>query len=262
MLRIEQIRQDQGMDGHEENVQTMYDECYFTLITYGKCVYWVNRHKILLEKGDMLLVPAKTNFYWKRIPTVFHAKYVLRFKFAENSPVPSLFPVNTYHVQKLGRYEVIHERMKRLVQEWTEGMLYGEEYAAALFTEIWIDIQRENAEERISPHKHRMAETMKSYIQERYRKKITKHDLAVVIQKSPNYAATLFRSVTGQTISEYVHVQRTKAAVYMLSNSQLTVSETAEVLGYNDVSYFHKIFKRHTGKSPSVFVSERPTRRI
>jgi AraC family transcriptional regulator of arabinose operon len=48
-----------------------------------------------------------------------------------------------------------------------------------------------------------------------------------------------------------------KTAVYMLTESQLMISEIADYLGYNDVSYFYRIFKRSTGSSPSDFLHER-----
>ncbi|MGO4371343.1 helix-turn-helix domain-containing protein, partial [Paenibacillus sp. MCAF20] len=75
---------------------------------------------------------------------------------------------------------------------------------------------------------------------------------------TPNYAATLFSKMTGQTISEYVHSVRIRTAIYMLNESLLTVSEVAAYLGYNDVSYFHKLFKKTTGSTPAQFAHNRP----
>src|SRR5690606_29919049 len=98
--------------------------------------------------------------------------------------------------------------------------------------------------------------------QEHYRTKITKDHLGDVIRKSPNYAATLFSSVTGQTISEYTHSLRIKTAMFMIKESRLTIGEISMFLGYSDVSFFNKIFKRITGKIPSEYLAERPTRII
>jgi AraC family transcriptional activator of pobA len=94
-------------------------------------------------------------------------------------------------------------------------------------------------------------QAMKSYIQNHYREKVTKDDLGWIIKKSPNYAATLFSDLTGLTISEFIHRMRVKTAIYMLHHSQMNVGEVAEFLGYSDSSYFHKVFKRIHGSSPS-----------
>ena len=98
---------------------------------------------------------------------------------------------------------------------------------------------------------------MKSYIERHYREKITKEELGDVIGKTPITRGT-FKSVTGQTISQYVHAQRIKRAVYLLTESRLTVQEIAVFLGYQDLSYFYRIYKRVTGTAPSDLLHERP----
>ncbi|QGG58677.1 helix-turn-helix domain-containing protein [Paenibacillus sp. B01] len=99
----------------------------------------------------------------------------------------------------------------------------------------------------------RHLERMKAFIQDNYREKITKEDLGRCIGRTPNYAATLFRRGTGQTISGYVHAQRMRTAVYMLSESLLTIEEIADYLGYGEVSYFQRMFRRAYGMPPSRY---------
>lgn len=82
---------------------------------------------------------------------------------------------------------------------------------------------------------------------------MTKETLADVVGRSPNYAATIFRQVTGQTISDYTHGVRVKTAMYMLEESLLTVEDIADFLGYSDVSYFTRTFKRIAGMPPSAY---------
>ncbi|MNG21412.1 HTH-type transcriptional activator RhaR [compost metagenome] len=82
---------------------------------------------------------------------------------------------------------------------------------------------------------------------------MTKEELGACINRTPNYAASLFRRATGQTISEAVHAARMKTAVYMLTDSLLTVAEISDYLGYRDVSYFQRVFKRTTGRTPSSY---------
>lgn len=101
-------------------------------------------------------------------------------------------------------------------------------------------------------------ERMKRYIERHYRERVTKEELGDEINKTPNYAAALFKSMTNQTISQYVHDQRMKRAVYLLTESQLSIQEIAEFLGYRDLSYFYRIFKRITGSPPSDLLHERP----
>lgn len=256
MLIIENVRKDSGMDWEEEK----NEDFYFCLVTYGRCVYWINGEKIIVNKGEALLIPKGFLFYWKNIPTVFHSKYVVMFKLLRHDEYPNL-PIldsDTYIHLKVGCYDLIHDKNKTIFSQWTEKVEYYDIFTSALLIEILTYLNRELDRGKIAPEKQRNVELMKRYIQDHYRNKITKEVLADVIRKSPNYAATLFSSITGQTISGYVHSLRIKTAIYMLTESQLTVAEISEFLGYRDVSYFNRVFKQLTGRAPSEYFSERP----
>jgi AraC family transcriptional activator of pobA len=260
MILVRQVRQDSGMDWYEENNHANRSDLYFILVTYGKCVYWINDKKVVAEKGDVLLIQRRTRFYGKSIPTVFHSKFVATFMLTADFPVLPILNSEEYIHTKIGCYELINERMKSLCNQWNDKMSFFEVFASALLLEILARWNQELDRGFISSERHRYVGMMKKYVQDNYRNKITKNVLADVIRKSPNYVATLFSTITGQTISEYVHSVRMKTAIYMLTESQLTVSEISEFLGYSDVSYFNKIFRRLTGKSPSHYLSERSSK--
>jgi AraC family transcriptional activator of pobA len=144
--------------------------------------------------------------------------------------------------------------------QWIEKKPYYEVMGQAVLLEILTYWNRELAEKPRSSVKDRHTQAMKNYIQNHYREKVTKDDLGWAIKKSPNYAAALFSSITGLTISEFIHRIRVKNAVYMLHHSQMNVGEIAEFLGYSDTSYFHKVFKRLHGSSPSDLMQNKDLR--
>ncbi|RCW48013.1 helix-turn-helix domain-containing protein [Paenibacillus prosopidis] len=256
MIAITDMHQDNGGDWYEEGLGRKV-AFHLVLVTYGKCVYWVNHEKIILEKGDLLLIPGHIPYYGKSIPTVVHTKFVVNFrKTAADSRLPILHLHEPFK-QRLGCYEIIHERLRGMLHQWKERPAYYEIMAEALLTEALVLLNQERDRGVISSEKHRRVDSMKQYIQTHYREKVTKEELGDVIMTTPNYAATLFKTVTSQTISGYVHNVRMKTAVYMLTESQLTVTEISDYLGYNDVSYFHRVFKRSTGRAPSDFLHER-----
>lgn len=245
------------MDWYEEKDHADAANFYFCLLTYGNCVYWINGKKVVAEKGDLLLIPKGAYFYGKSIPTVFHSKMVATFVVTTDSPMlPLLNSTECIH-SKMGSYDLIHERMKQIHYQWNEKMPYREVFASALLLEILVLWNQELDRGTISSEKIRYVDMMKKHMQDHYRDKITKDVLAEVINKSPNYTATLFSTIAGQTISEYVHSLRVKKAIYMLMESKLTVSEISEFLGYSDASYFNKTFRRLTGNPPSYYLNGR-----
>lgn len=68
---------------------------------------------------------------------------------------------------------------------------------------------------------------------------------------SPSYLSSMFKKMKGISINQYLTQSRLRAARELLSETGLTLTEIAERVGYNDIFYFSKVFKRHYGVSPS-----------
>ncbi|WP_127541309.1 helix-turn-helix transcriptional regulator [Paenibacillus illinoisensis] len=256
MITPLEVRHINGVGWYEEAVQTE-GTWRLSLVTYGKCVYWVNGEKQIMEKGELLLIPGDVSYYGKSIPTVTHTQIVVHLQGDYADGLPALERAEALR-HRPGCYELIHERMKAIHQQWQERPSYYVMMSQALLMEVLIYVNRELDRGVIPPEKHMHAERMKRYIERHYREKLTKDDLGDAIGKTPNYAAALFKSMTNQTISQYVHDQRMKRALYLLTESQLSIQEIAEFLGYRDLSYFYRIFKRITGTQPSDWLHERP----
>lgn len=258
MLSITNMSQYQGMSWYGER-DASSGTAALVIVTFGKCIYWINGHKALAEKGDLILIEPGAQYYGKSVPTVFHEQFVIEWTYHE--PIAKRFPSNRhngYVKSKAGCYELVVERLRNVWKEWQEDAPYSSLRAASLALDALALWGREldRGEEDAISMQH--AERMKAYIQDHYRGKITKEHLGECIGRSPNHAASLFRRVTGQTISEFVHNVRMRTAVYLLKESLLTVTEIAEYLGYSDASYFQRIFKRTTGLSPSAYLKDRP----
>ena len=68
--------------------------------------------------------------------------------------------------------------------------------------------------------------------------------------------ATFYKKIkelTGLGIMEYVTRKRLSIAVYLLTKTQLQISEIAHKIGYPDNQYFSKVFKQNFGMSPREY---------
>jgi AraC family transcriptional regulator, arabinose operon regulatory protein len=70
------------------------------------------------------------------------------------------------------------------------------------------------------------------------------------VRLSPPQFTRLFRRHTGQPPMRFVIAARLNHARHWLSATRLTVSEIADALGYTDVFFFSRQFKRHVGLGP------------
>ncbi|MFS0724572.1 helix-turn-helix domain-containing protein [Paenibacillus sp. 1P07SE] len=256
MLTIGEVRHDRGVDWYEERGEQ--EDYVLVLVTYGRCVYWLEGEKWIMEKGELLLLPPGVSFYGKSVPTVLHTKYVVSFSWPAAAEILPVLSQTEPWRQRPGCYELVAERLRELVTQWEERPDYYRLLAGAQLTEVLVYLSREADRGHLPDRKRRMADSMKQYIQTHYREAVNKATLGEAVGISPNYAASLFRTVTGQTISDYVHRQRIKTAIYMLTDSLLTIHEIAEYVGFSDASYFHRVFKRMTGRTPSAYLQDRP----
>lgn len=73
---------------------------------------------------------------------------------------------------------------------------------------------------------------------------------------SPNHLSSIFKTVTGQTISAYCTELRIRRAQELLRTTPMKLRQIAEALGYYDQYHFCKAFKKATGLSPSAYRTE------
>lgn len=90
------------------------------------------------------------------------------------------------------------------------------------------------------------------FIEENYSNEITLSKLAEQSSLSPNYFCKIFKESTGQTPIEYILTYRIDKSCEMLLIGK-SVTETALDCGFNDLSYFIHIFKKHKGISPKKY---------
>ena len=103
-----------------------------------------------------------------------------------------------------------------------------------------------------------------AYSQERFEEFISLLDLYITTQKQVASYARLMslsayqlngmtRSAIGKTASEMINERIVlEAKRYLLATSS-QVKEIADLLGYEDASYFVRFFRKHTGHSPEIF---------
>lgn len=76
---------------------------------------------------------------------------------------------------------------------------------------------------------------------------------ATYVHLHPGHLSELFKKETGSTFGDYVTGTRMRRAMELLSVSPAKVSEVAAMTGYEDVKYFSRLFKKHTGRTPSEY---------
>ncbi len=91
------------------------------------------------------------------------------------------------------------------------------------------------------------------YIHSNYENAVTLQDLSEHAHVSKEHLCRIFRSVSATTPIVYLNRYRITQSAYMLRNTGKTVSEISALCGFNNESYFDKMFMRFMNCTPSEY---------
>jgi len=91
------------------------------------------------------------------------------------------------------------------------------------------------------------------FIWENYTKKISLKEIADVSGLSAPYFSTIFKDEMGENLSNYLNRLRVEKASSMLRETELSISGISTACGFEDQSWFSKVFKTYTGFSPCKY---------
>lgn len=83
-----------------------------------------------------------------------------------------------------------------------------------------------------------------------YAERITLEDMARTVYLSPAYFSRVFKRETGVTFNSYLNSVRVAKSKELLRHDNMRLTDIALLVGFEDQSYFTKVFKRVTGTAP------------
>lgn len=135
---------------------------------------------------------------------------------------------------------------------FSESNALSEAMAMNVLERIILSCYRLQAESLNKTQDHRVKEICQ-YLDNHLAEDESLAELAARVCLSPSRLSHLFRRDTGKTINEWKENQRVYRAKNMLQNTTLPVADIALLNGYADAFYFSRIFRRHSGMSPSGY---------
>lgn len=96
-------------------------------------------------------------------------------------------------------------------------------------------------------------EKIKIYIQRNYQKDLTQEYISYLFYMNRSYLSTLFKAKTGEKFIDYLNNVRINKAKELLEKSDRKMYQIAKAVGYDNVKYFFRIFKKKTGMTPEQY---------
>ena len=78
-------------------------------------------------------------------------------------------------------------------------------------------------------------------------------ELAQMLHYDLHWLSRTIKRLTGKTYTELVQAKRMRQAAYLLQTSRLSVGDIALAVGYENISYFHRLFQKTYQMSPRKY---------
>ena len=98
-----------------------------------------------------------------------------------------------------------------------------------------------------------IVEILRRYIREHIHEELGRNELANLVYLNPDYLSHVFREKVGMSLVDFITAERMKKAKELLSTTDRSIRDIALAVGYSNISYFSRQFKRSQGKTPLEF---------
>ena len=228
------------------------NDYYLMYLCRGKLKIYYGKSKFVLKSGQVIIYPPHTPVIYKNISDDRIDYRWIHFtgnqaeKLINDANLPLATPVDVSVDEK------IISEFQSLFNEYIDRDFLFETTALAKFINIISLFARASAR----MNKDRNSDSLKfalKYIDENYTNEIDIKKLAEQEHISYAYFRTIFKKKTGISPNQYILMLRLKNASLLLKQTDLSIKEIAESMGFSDQMYFSRIFKKKFGMTPNNY---------
>jgi iron complex transport system substrate-binding protein len=150
----------------------------------------------------------------------------------------------------------LHYQLKAMEQLWAQGSLLDRIQVKGLFYQFVHELMKQFTKDEINLRQPDVIGQVVRYIEEHYRHNLSLESIAEQFNYSPRYLSSRFKGETGFSLIEYLIRFRIQQAEELLRFTDAPLHAIAEEVGYSDVYYFGRMFRKYNGQSPILFRKE------
>lgn len=239
----------------------------------GQCHQIINGTSYVLGKGQVALIDTDTPHSTTAlemddimISLVISKEYLNSnfFNRLSQDSILSRFFINA--INKNTRHDnfiLFHSENSRklplffneLICEFYDPSINSPDMVSSLFTLVLCELinvyENDIGKKDLNIHKNSVIPILR-YIEGNYQN-CTLESTAHFFNINPNYLTTLLKQTTGNSYKELIQHQRLTKACQLLRNTDLTVTDVANQVGYENINFFYKKFKEKYLNSPKEY---------
>lgn len=251
-----------------------HEEMEFIYIKSGKGIFFIDLQQYELTEGDILIVPSQSlhsgkpneNFlcecqtivfsmdiFKSFIPDIIQLKYI-------NPLIEKELILPKIITKKDHIYPSIISNIINIIDLFNNST-YGFELSikvsilqifSTLFTHNYIIHNNMSSMNSMNKNSQKI-KIIVDYIQKNYKKQISLKEISNIVGFSEHHFCRFFKLQTGQNFIDYINSIRINEASKLIVNSNLSITEIGFEVGFENLSYFNRVFKNKMKVTPSSF---------
>lgn len=248
-----------------------HPEIELTLITKGKMIYRVNNDSFILTQGQALFGNSNTLHTGYMLDKVDCEYYSITFEPKliygyENSnvhikyitPILQNYSLSSVHFNNSSPWhreviQIIKSIIKIESEKYPTYELDIHSYLSYLWKLLFLNNNTTNINTISDKNKYDRIRDIISYIEKNYASPITLDNISQYIHICKSECSRFFKKYMNITLFEFITQYRIEKSMNYLINTNYSIIEIANLVGYNDPNYYAKVFRRIKGCSPRYY---------
>lgn len=149
------------------------------------------------------------------------------------------------------------EQLLSRVEVAISSAVYFEDFRSGI-VKILNDLAKDSLNGKLNLKIHEVVDLLYDFIRNNYMQQISIEQFARQFGYNSTYISNTFTSVVGVSPYRLITSLRIEKSKELLASFDCPLKDIAEMVGYNDVSYFSRVFKEISGYSPKHFRNQQP----
>jgi len=252
----------QHLERVKEIITHQHRELEIICITEGSAVFYIDSREHRMQKGDILIIPPYSLHRGHTSESKPTSYYCICFDTALLCDEELRCSLETKSLSIAGKISSEFDSDNRLMGYIESAFLAceageaGWEMAAVGNISLLFAALKGNgffSQVTATEKSPSFSKDAMQYVIKNYSKNITSRDAACELYIDHSLFCRSFKKNFGSCFTEYIRAYRLEKAKTYLKNTDMSVSEIAYKTGFNDFSYFCKVFKKSLGLSPLAY---------
>lgn len=266
-LEMDQVIRDQEYSMVSRHLHETYELYY---LVEGQRYYFIERQTYLVKAGDVVLIKPNQIHKTSMAGESYHNRILLQIDRAFMDGVLKacgLENMEAVYGEDAEILQIPQEKqpvilelfasMEREMVQKQKGWLTAVKLQLArLLLEVTRCLQITEQPIQSGTRYHQKVNQVADYLGRHPETSESLEELAKRFYISKSYLSRIFREVTSFTVNEYKNVSRIKKSQQLLLHSDCSITEVSDRLGFENLTYYERVFKKYTGTTPLKYRKE------